>query len=99
MGGCPLGRRYSLTYINYTLFDGDCLNGMYIPNDEFWDVAMECFNPRNSMMISRNDGMFNNTVNVFKDILITANGLIGLARDSYSDEEMKELKKIKETWQ
>ena len=57
---------------------------------------MGCFNPRNAMLISRNDGLFNNSVNVFKDILITANGLIGLGRDSYTKEEMDEILYIKE---
>ena len=56
---------------------------------------MGCFNPRNAMLISRNDGLFNNSVNVFKDILITANGLIGLGRDSYTKEEMDEILYIK----
>ena len=79
-------------------FDGDCLNILYIPNKAFWDAAMVCFNPRNAMLISRNDGLFNNTVNVFKDILITANGLIGLGRDSYKKEELDEIKQLKERW-
>lgn len=59
---------------------------------------MACFNPRNAMLISRNDGLFNNTVNVFKDILITANGLLNLGRDSYTKEELDEIKSIKERY-
>lgn len=50
------------------------------------------------MLISRNDGLFNNTVNVFKDILITANGLLNLGRDSYTKEELDEIKSIKERY-
>jgi len=77
-------------------FDGDCLTVLYIPNKAFWEGAMACFNPRNAMVISHNDGMFNNVVNVFKDILITANGLLSLGRDSYTNEELDEIKRIKE---
>ncbi len=77
-------------------FDGDCLNVLYIPNKTFWKEAMGCFNPRNAMIISHNDGMFNNVINVFKDILITANGLLALGRDTYTKEELDEIRRIKE---
>lgn len=76
-------------------FDGDCLNLLYIPNNEFWEEFNKSFNPRNGMMISRNDGKFNDMVNVFKDILITANGLINLSRDKYSKEELEEIYNLK----
>jgi hypothetical protein len=76
-------------------FDGDCLNILYIPNKAFWEAAMLCFNPRNSMMISKNDGRFNNQVNVFKDILINANGIINLARDNYSKEQLDRIYAVK----
>jgi hypothetical protein len=74
---------------------GDCLNILYIPNKAFWEAAMLCFNPRNSMMISKNDGRFNNQVNVFKDILINANGIINLARDNYSKEQLDRIYAVK----
>lgn len=76
-------------------FDGDCLNIVYIPNKEFWETAMESFNPRNAMMISHNDGKFNNMVNVFKDILINANGLINLSRNTYSHDDLQSIRDIK----
>lgn len=59
---------------------------------------MYCFNPRNAMMISQNDGRFNNQVNVFKDILINANGLINLSRDNYSQEQLDKIARVKAKW-
>jgi hypothetical protein len=76
-------------------FDGDCLTVIYIPNKDFWVYAMECFNPRNAMMISRNDGRFDSAVNVFKDMIINANGLINLSRDNYSREQLEAINKLK----
>lgn len=75
-------------------FDGDCLNILYIPNKAFWESAVFCFNPRNNMMISQNDGRFNNLVNVFKDILINANGLIQLSRDYYTKDQRDKINKV-----
>ncbi len=76
-------------------FDGDCLNIIYIPYKKYWETAMSVFNPRNAMMISRNDGTFNNDMNVFKDILINANGLISLGRKYYSAEQLEAINKVK----
>ena len=74
---------------------GDCLNILFIPNKSFWKYAMSCLNPRNAMMISKNDGRFNNEVNVYKDILITANGIINLARDNYTQEDLDQIYALK----
>jgi len=47
------------------------------------------------MLISKNDGRFNNQVNVFKDIIINANGIINLARDNYTKEQLDRIEAIK----
>lgn len=59
---------------------------------------MEVFNPRNSMMISRNDGTFNNDMNIFKDMIINANGLINLGRDYYTAEQRQKIQQLKEKY-
>ena len=59
---------------------------------------MELFNPRNSMKISRNDGTFNNDMNIFKDMIINSNGLINLGRDYYSNEQKQRIKQLKEKY-
>ena len=55
---------------------------------------METFNPHNSMIISANDGLLNSQVNLYKDILITSNDLLGLSRDAYTDEDKAEIESI-----
>lgn len=75
-------------------FDGDCLNIVYIPNDEFWKDAMEIFNPANSMMISRNDGRFNSEYGWFKDMLINSNTLMYMGRDVYSSDQLSRIKDL-----
>ena len=76
-------------------FDGDCLNILYITNEDFLDAAMEAICPRNCMIISPNDGRFDNNFSVFKDILININGLMYLSRDNYSEEQLNKIKALK----
>ena len=78
------------------MFDGDCLNILYVANTHFWEVAMLTFNPRNAMVISRNDGLCNNQMNLYKDILIVSNGIKHLGEDAYTEEDMNNIKAIKE---
>jgi hypothetical protein len=79
-------------------FDGDTLNIVYIVNDEFWKYAQEVFDPRNAMMISRNDGKFNNSMNVFKDTLINSNALIYLSRNKYTPAQMNKIKALQKKY-
>lgn len=71
---------------------------MYVPNREFWEEANRVFNPRNAMMIDKNDGKFSNDFNLFKDVLINLNGLIQLSRPKYSEEQLARIKAVKEKW-
>ena len=48
------------------------------------------------MVISRNDGLFNNQMNLYKDILIVSNGIKHLGEDAYTEEDMNNIKAIKE---
>jgi len=79
-------------------FDGDCLNIMYVPNIAFWKEAIKVFSPRYSLMISKNDGRFNNSVNIFKDILININGLVHLSRKYYTKERLSKIEAVKKKW-
>ena len=47
------------------------------------------------MIISNNDGRFNNDFNIFKDVLININGLVGLSRDKYSAQQLDRIKAVK----
>ena len=79
-------------------FDGDCLNILYIPNRAFWEEASKCFNPRNAMLISNNDGRFNSAMSIFKDILININGMIQLSRKHYSQSDLSKIEAVKAKW-
>ena len=77
-------------------FDGDVLNVMHIINDVFLERTREVFNPRNSMYISRNDGMLNNSILPQKDTLVNANTLNDLSLKKYTKEELDHIRAIKE---
>ncbi len=79
-------------------FDGDTLNILYIISKSFEERAMQIFNPRNAMQISRNDGNFNNEVNHQRDILIVSNTFIYLGRNFYTPDEINAIKAIQERW-
>lgn len=72
-------------------FDGDVLNVMLIINDAFYQRTFEVFNPRNSMYISKNDGMFNNAVNHQRDTIINTHTLVKLSRKNYSEENLRKI--------
>ena len=68
-------------------FDGDTLNILLIINDEFLLNAAKLFNPRLSMQISYNDGMFNGKMSLQTDTMICINSFTQLGIDSITDEE------------
>ena len=69
-------------------FDGDTLNIMLIINDEFLLNAAKLFNPRLSMQISYNDGMFNSRMSLQTDTMICINSFVQLGIDELTDEEI-----------
>lgn len=75
-------------------FDGDCMNIMYIINKQFEERATRVLNPRNAMMISRNDGKFNSAVNHFKDTYVNLNSMVYIGRDSYTQKELDNIKAL-----
>lgn len=75
-------------------FDGDCLNILYIINKDFLERAIEIFNPRNAMCISRNDGMFDNNVNHQRDLVININTFTRLGRKYHTEEELNTIRTI-----
>lgn len=75
------------------------MNIVYIPFKEYWDKAMSIFNPRDAMMISHNDGLFNNQTNVFKDTLINVNAFVGLGKKGYTQAQLDKFAYIKRKYQ
>lgn len=76
-------------------FDGDTINILLIINEQFLKYAMAIFNPRYSGQISNNDGMFNNNVAHQTDTMICLNSFIFLGRDAYSEEELANIRALK----
>ena len=68
-------------------FDGDTLNIMLIINDDFLMNAARLFNPRLSMQISYNDGMFNSNMALQTDTMICINSFTQLGIDSMTEDE------------
>ena len=68
-------------------FDGDTLNIMLIINDDFLINAARLFNPRLSMQISYNDGMFNANMALQTDTMICINSFTQLGIDEITEEE------------
>lgn len=81
------------TYVNIT-FDGDCLNILYIINEQFRIAAEQRFNPRNAFYISRNDGKFNMDVCHCRDTLINATTMVYLSRDNYSQSQLDKIRQL-----
>ena len=76
-------------------FDGDCMNIMYIINKQFEERATRVLNPRNAMMISRNDGKFNSAVNHFKDTYVNLNSMVYIGRDFYTQKELDNINALR----
>lgn len=75
-------------------FDGDTLNILLLYNDEFANACEEIYKPSNAFCISRNDGMMNKNINIFKDTAINLNSFIDLGRDSYSEAQLNKIKNL-----
>ena len=73
-------------------FDGDVLNVLYIINEEFARRVEIVFSPKYAMMISHNDGKFDSSMNHSRDTLIMLNSFIELSRDTYTQEELEQIK-------
>lgn len=76
-------------------FDGDTLNILLIINNDFLRAAERVFNPANAMVISKNDGYFNNDYNLQRDELINLSTLINLSRGNYSKEQLEQIERMK----
>ncbi len=75
-------------------FDGDVINILWIINKEFLKDAERVFNPRNAMMIDRNDGYMASDMCHSRDTMLNVNNISLLAKDSYTKEEIMNLKRL-----
>lgn len=77
-------------------FDGDTLNVLLLINIGFIEASERVFSPK-AMIISKNDGYFDNNFNLQRDELINASTLLYLSRDKYSDAQRKLIEACKAT--
>ena len=78
------------------LYEFTTLNVMLLINNGFIEAADRVFSPR-AMIISKNDGYFDNNFNLQRDELINASTLLYLSRDKYSDAQRKLIEACKAT--
>ena len=71
---------------------------MLIIMSEFYERANQIFNPRNSMYLSRNDGLFNNQVNHQRDTIINGNTLMHLGDNVYTNADLENIRRIRNKW-
>lgn len=69
---------------------------MLIISDAFYERCYQIFNPRNAMYVSRIDGKLNGDLLVQRDTLINANTLLHLGRNNYTEDQLNNIKAIKE---
>ena len=61
---------------------------LYIINQDFLQRALEIFDPRNAMYISKNDGYFDNQMNHQRDQIINMNTFVSLGKKVYTNERL-----------
>ena len=66
-------------------------------NKEFKEACEAVYSPRNAFCISRDDGKMNPSINVFKDILINLNSLVGIGRYKYNQNQLAKIEEFKYT--
>lgn len=64
---------------------------MYIINKDFLQRAIEIFDPRNAMYISRNDGYFDNQLNHQRDQIINMNTFVALGAKNYKPSQLEKI--------
>lgn len=77
---------------SYADFDGDCLSVKLLLNDKFDKACENVYSPRNAFCISRDDGLFNSMVCIFKDTVINTEAFIHMTRNRYSAEQLNRIK-------
>ena len=75
-------------------YDGDTINIYYLMNHDIIMRSMINLDPINAMVLSKNDGMFNNDVNLPTEALITMNSFRRLS-PSYTKEEEENIEFLK----
>lgn len=74
------------------------LNIKLLLNQQFDKACEAIYSPRNAFCISRDDGMFNNDVNIIKDTIINLEAFQHMTRNNYTKEQLDKINKLKEKY-
>lgn len=75
-----------------------CINIKLILNEEFDRACEAVYSPKNAFCLSRDDGLFNMMVCIFKDLVINTEALIHMTRKNYSPEQLNRIKYLQEKY-
>ena len=79
-------------------FDGDVLNILLILNENFRKACEEMYSPKNAFCISRNDGLMNSSINIYKDTVVNINAFQDLSIDNYGDARINQIKALRDKY-
>lgn len=79
-------------------YDGDVLSFLMIYNNDFRNECNKIYNPRNAFCISRDDGLLNPNINIFKDTVINLNALVEYTRKNYRPEQLENIRRLQEKY-
>lgn len=80
------------------MFDGDTLNIKLILNQQFDQKCQEIYSPRNAFCISRDEGLMETNVNIFKDTLINFSSFMSMGKSKYTDSQLKKIKDLQKKY-
>ena len=75
-----------------------CINIKLILNEEFDKACEAVYSPKNAFCLSRDDGLFNMMVCIFKDLVINTEAFIHMTRKNYSPEQLNRIKYLQEKY-
>lgn len=80
------------------MFDGDTLNIKLILNQQFDQKCQEIYSPRNAFCISRDEGLMEPNINIFKDTLINFSAFLSIRKSNYTTEQIKKIKALQKKY-
>lgn len=80
------------------MFDGDTLNIKLILNQQFDKRCQEIYSPRNAFCVSRDEGLMETNVNIFKDTLINFSAFLSMKKSHYTPEQIKQIKDLQKKY-
>ena len=74
------------------------LNIKLLLNKQYDKACEAIYSPRNAFCISRDDGMFNNDVNILKDTVINIEAFQHMTRNNYTESQLNKIYALKEKY-